>query len=90
MFLILTRDTLKWHHIQKTSSINHHQVSQCRTEPYCNVTSFIVSKIGATIASINLILVSDVTFVERRGYLTLSIDAGGVGRNFFRRISSIR
>ena len=27
VFLILTRDTIKWHHIQKTSSINHHQVS---------------------------------------------------------------
>ena len=27
VFLILTRDTVKWHHIQKTSSINHHQVS---------------------------------------------------------------
>ena len=58
--------------------------------PCYDITSIFLSKIGATIASINLILVSDVTFVERRGYLTLSIDAGGVGRNFFRRISSIR
>ena len=26
VFLILNRDSLRWHHIQKTASINHHQV----------------------------------------------------------------
>ena len=48
------------------------------------------AQVGPTIASINLILVSDVSFVERRGYLTISIEAGGVGRNCFRRSSSVR
>ena len=47
-------------------------------------------QVGQTIASINLILVSEVAVVERRGYLTLSVEAGGVGRNYFRRTSSIR
>lgn len=71
VFLILNRDTLRWHHIHKTSSINHHQV-------------------GPTIASLNLILISDVSFVERKGYLTICIEAGGVGSNFFRRTSMLR
>ena len=47
-------------------------------------------QVGQTIASINLILVSEVAVVERRGYLTLSVEAGGVGRNYFRRTTSIR
>ena len=71
VFLILNRDTIRWHQIKRTTSINHHQV-------------------GPTIASLNLILISDVSFVERKGYLTICIEAGGVGNNFFRRTSLLR
>ena len=31
VFMILNRDTIRWHHIQRTVSINHHQVAVAMT-----------------------------------------------------------
>ena len=45
-------------------------------------------QVGQTIASINLILVSEVAVVERRGYLTLTVEAGGVGRIVLEKVPS--
>ena len=42
------------------------------------------------LVNVNLVLVSGVKFVERKGYLTMVIEGAGVGRSYFRRTEAIR
>ena len=42
------------------------------------------------LVNVNLVLVSDVRFVERKGYLTMVIEGAGVGRYYFRRTEAMR
>ena len=42
------------------------------------------------LVNMNLVLVSDVRLVERKGYLTMVIEGAGVGRYYFRRTEGVR
>ena len=42
------------------------------------------------LVNVNLVLVSGVRFVERRGYLSMVIEGAGVGRSYFRRTEGIK
>ena len=48
------------------------------------------SQFGSLVFSLDLVLVSDVRYVERRGYLTLVMEGMGMSRTFFRRTDGIR
>ena len=48
------------------------------------------SQFGPLVFSLDLVLVSDVRYVERRGYLTLVLEGQGVDRTYFRRTEGIR
>ena len=48
------------------------------------------SQFGSLVFSLDLVLVSDVRCVERRGYLTLVVEGQGMARTYFRRTDGIR
>jgi len=48
------------------------------------------AQFGGALWSLDLVLVSDVRFVERRGYLTLCLEAQGITRTYLRRTDGIR
>ena len=48
------------------------------------------SQFGSLVFSLDLVLVSDVRYVERRGYLTLVVEGQGMARTYFRRTDGIR
>ena len=48
------------------------------------------SQFGSLVFSLDLVLVSDVRYVERRGYLTLVMEGQGMARTYFRRTDGIR
>ena len=74
MFLVLTKDSVRWHTIDRSLGGNCSRVQQ----------------VGPMLVNVNLVLVSDVRFVERKGYLTMVIEGAGVGRYYFRRTEGVR
>ena len=48
------------------------------------------SQFGSLVFSLDLVLVSDVRYVERRGYLTLVMEGQGMARTYFRRTDGIK
>ena len=48
------------------------------------------AQFGGALWSLDLVLMSDVRFVERRGYLTLCLEAQGITRTYLRRTDGIR
>jgi len=48
------------------------------------------SEYGALLFTLSLVLVSEVRYVERRGYLTLVLEGAGLGRTYFRRTEDLR
>jgi hypothetical protein len=74
VFLVLTKDSVRWHTIDRSLGGNCSRVQQ----------------VGPMLVNVNLVLVSDVRFVERKGYLTMVIEGAGVGRYYFRRTEGVR
>ena len=48
------------------------------------------SQFGSLVFSLDLVLVSDVRYVERRGYLTLVMEGQGMAGTYFRKTDCIR
>ena len=66
-------------------------------EPHCTLSrchkisgSAKTAQFGGLLWSLDLVLMSDVRFVERRGYLTLCLEAQGITRTYLRRTDGIR
>ena len=54
------------------------------------ISSAKLSQFGSLVFSLDLLLVSDIRFVERRGYLSLVMEGQGLERTYFRRTDGIR
>ena len=54
------------------------------------ISSAKLSQFGSLVFSLDLLLVSDVRFIERRGYLSLVMEGQGLERTYFRRTEGIR
>ena len=96
VFLILTKDSLRWWWIL---SLWHDPIMTFYWDKIHNFPSARCHKIsgsaksaqfGGALWSLDLVLVSDVRFVERRGYLTLCLEAQGITRTYLRRTDGIR
>ena len=54
------------------------------------VSSAKLSQFGSLVFSLDLVLVSDIRYAERRGYLALVLESQGTARTYFRRTEGIR
>ena len=85
VFLILTKDCLRSEFFYSAERIHF---LPCRCHKIAGSAK--TAQFGGALWSLDLVLMSDVRFVERRGYLTLCLEAQGITRTYLRRTDGIR